>query len=68
MRRREFIARVVGATVVWPLLARAQQPVPVIGWLHGADARSFAGQLAAFHQGLREGSFEEGRNVAIEHR
>jgi putative tryptophan/tyrosine transport system substrate-binding protein len=36
MRRREFIAVISGA-VTWPLVAHAQQPMPVIGFLNAAS-------------------------------
>jgi putative ABC transport system substrate-binding protein len=67
MRRRDFIALATGA-VAWPGAARAQPAILSIGWLHGADAKSFSGELAAFRQGLKEGGYEEGRNLKIEYR
>ena len=69
MRRRDFIKVIAGPAIGWPLAARAQQPaMPVIGYLSGATFETMRDYVAAFHRGLAEAGFAEGRNVAIEYR
>jgi putative ABC transport system substrate-binding protein len=69
LKRRDIIALLVGGTAAWPFTARAQQPVmPVIGFLSAVSPAPFAQRIAAFHQGLHEAGYVEGRNVAIENR
>jgi putative ABC transport system substrate-binding protein len=60
IRRREFITLLGGAAVAWPRAARAQQGMPVIGFL-STRARVEPPLLAAFRQGLKEASHVEAR-------
>ncbi len=68
MRRRAFLATAAGAALA-PAIARSQQSrVPVVGYLALTSPEPFAPLLAAFHKGLAETGFVEGRNVAFEYR
>jgi putative tryptophan/tyrosine transport system substrate-binding protein len=68
MRRREFISLVGAATVVRPLAARAQQAMPVIGFLGSTSPDYSLHLVAAFRQGLKGAGFIEGQNTLIEYR
>jgi putative tryptophan/tyrosine transport system substrate-binding protein len=65
--RRKFLATLGGAAA-WPLAARAQQPVPMVGFLDGRTPDAVADRVRAFRQGLKDSGYVEGENVVIVYR
>src|SRR6516165_4279477 len=69
--RRDFITLLGGATAAWPLVARAQESMPLVGFQYlgnsfGISLGSSLVNLTAFRQGLAEAGFVEGKNVRFE--
>jgi putative ABC transport system substrate-binding protein len=70
VERRDFIALLGGATVMYPIAARAQQTGKRsrIGYLGTSSPSLEADVLDAFRQKLRELGHVEAENIAIEYR
>ena len=68
MRRREFVSLFGGATVAWSFAARAQQPLPMVGFLYSGSPAPMAPYRAAFLRALADAGYVENKNVAIEYR
>jgi len=65
MKRRTFIAG-LGSAAAWPVMSRAQQPtMPVVAFIGPLSAEASVRYLGAFHAGLGELGYVEGRNVVI---
>jgi putative ABC transport system substrate-binding protein len=67
MRRRDVI-RGLGIAVALPAIARAQQTLPVIGFLSTRSPDEATIHTDAFRSGLRETGCVEGSSIAIEYR
>jgi putative ABC transport system substrate-binding protein len=65
MRRRDFIQG-IAVSSAWPVAARAQQIMPVVGLLAATSVLFW--QSKSIQKGLNEGGYVEGRNLAIMYR
>jgi putative ABC transport system substrate-binding protein len=69
MIRRDFVVRFGSAALAWPFAALAQSPaIPVIGFLDTGRVKDRAHFVEAFREGLKEGGYVDGKDVAIEYR
>src|SRR5437773_605666 len=67
--RREFVIQLGSVALAWPLGALAQRTaIPFIGFLNSGSPNERAHLVEAFRQGLKEGGYVDGRDVAIEYR
>jgi putative tryptophan/tyrosine transport system substrate-binding protein len=67
MRRRAFFTLIAG-TVAFPLAARAQSELPVIGFLSSLSSDDASYIADAFRQGVTETGFADGHSVKYEYR
>src|SRR5215470_18260385 len=67
LQRRKFIT-LLGGAATWPIAAKGQSSIPVIGFINGSSATAYAAYVQAFIRGLAESGHTVGENVAIEYR
>jgi putative ABC transport system substrate-binding protein len=65
VKRREFIAGLGSAAVAWPRFARAQQRVPVIGYLSAGSEAGDDPLISELRKALGQAGYIEGRDIEI---
>ena len=69
IHRRSFLTLLAGAAAAsaWALPLRARQSAPLIGFLHPTSRADIADLMAAFHKGLGDSGYAEGKNFNTEY-
>ena len=68
MKRRALIALLGAAAAAWPRAVRAQQKMPVLGFLGSASEARYQASRTNVTRGLNEAGFVEKQNLLIEYR
>ena len=68
MKRREFITLLGGAAAAWPVVARAQHILPVVGYLASGANAVAALRIATFEKALAESGHVHGKTIEFDHR
>jgi len=66
VNRREFITLLGGAAATWPLAARAQQPLPHVGFLVPSTAAAEGAYVSTFLRGLNETGLVNERDFVLD--
>jgi putative tryptophan/tyrosine transport system substrate-binding protein len=66
VKRREVLTLLGSAAAAWPLAARAQPAMPVMGYVAAKNVNPE--RLAIFKKGLTDFGYVEGKNIRIEYR
>ena len=65
MKRRDAIAVLGGTMLSWPFVARANQRLPLVGFLRSARVTGSQHIVSAFVEGLAQAGYTESKNVAV---
>src|SRR5438128_5271710 len=68
MKRRAFVLWLANGALAWPVIAHAQRTIPFGDFLNSGSPNERAHLVEAFRQGLKEGGYVDGKDVAIEYR
>jgi putative ABC transport system substrate-binding protein len=68
MNRRDLVLLLAGALTAARALGAQKKTMPVIGFLNGTSPSAAAPFVTAFHKGLSEAGYVEGRDIVIEYR
>ena len=67
MRRRDLLLW-GGTAALWPVAGRAQQAIPVIGYLSASTPDGYSDWLRVFREGLGQSGYVEGENIVFDYR
>ena len=68
MQRRDFLGGLGSAAAMWPLAARAQKGLPVLGYLASSSLDNPSGPFPAVLVALKQAGFEVGQAIRVETR